>query len=369
MLRVLARMECFGESIGSDKVKKRFREALRDIYPAGECGAFTSALMELGETVCTVGTPSCARCPVAAYCAAHRCGEEALYPVLPEKKPRRIENRRVLLLLCGDMCAVQRRADTGLLASMWELPNDLLPDAPETGEPCGEAVHIFSHVEAYARVHRPLQGEASGLCLGDASRARSARHAHGVPVLPKKTGGDGILNICVFGAARDEIGENFMALGTALGRELAARGHTLVFGAGGHGMMGAAARGAYEMGGKIIGVVPYFFNTPGILFEHCTELIRMETMAERKTIMEERSDAFIALPGGIGTMEEIFEVITLSSLGRMQKKSAFLDAESYWEPAVELLRGAVEKGFAGRELNEHYARFTDVEACLDYLEK
>ena len=124
-----------GESIGSDKVKKRFREALRDIYPTGECGAFTSALMELGETVCTVGTPSCARCPVAAYCAAHRCGEEALYPVLPEKKPRRIENRRVLLLLCGDTCAVQRRADTGLLASMWELPNDLLPDAPETGEP------------------------------------------------------------------------------------------------------------------------------------------------------------------------------------------------------------------------------------------
>ena len=151
VLRVLARMECFGESIGSDKVKKRFREALRDIYPTGECGAFTSALMELGETVCTVGTPSCARCPVAAYCAAHRCGEEALYPVLPEKKTRRIENRRVLLLLCGDACAVQRRADTGLLASMWELPNDLLPDAPETGEPCGEAVHIFSHVEWHMR--------------------------------------------------------------------------------------------------------------------------------------------------------------------------------------------------------------------------
>ena len=151
VLRVLARMECFGESIGSDKVKKRFREALRDIYPTGECGAFTSALMELGETVCTVGTPSGARCPVAAYCAAHHCGEEALYPVLPEKKPRRIENRRVLLLLCGDTCAVQRRADTGLLASMWELPNDLLPDAPETGEPCGEAVHFFSHVDWHMR--------------------------------------------------------------------------------------------------------------------------------------------------------------------------------------------------------------------------
>ena len=151
VLRVLARMERFGESIGSDRVKKRFREALRPIYPAGECGAFTSALMELGETICTVGTPDCARCPVAAHCEAHRRGEETLYPVLPEKKPRRIENRRVLLLLCGDTCAVRRRAAVGLLASMWELPNDLVPDAPEGGEPCGAAVHVFSHVEWHMR--------------------------------------------------------------------------------------------------------------------------------------------------------------------------------------------------------------------------
>ena len=151
VLRVLSRVERFGESIGSDKVKKRFREALREIYPADECGAFTSALMELGETVCTVGTPDCPRCPIAGYCAAHRCGEETLYPVQPEKKPRRIENRRVLLLLCGERCAVRRRDDTGLLASMWELPNDLSPDAPENGEPCGEAVHVFSHVEWHMR--------------------------------------------------------------------------------------------------------------------------------------------------------------------------------------------------------------------------
>ena len=81
VLRVLARMECFGESIGSDKVKKRFREALRDIYPTGECGAFTSALMELGETVCTVGTPSCARC-------RHRRKSSALARLFCVPKPR-----------------------------------------------------------------------------------------------------------------------------------------------------------------------------------------------------------------------------------------------------------------------------------------
>ncbi len=151
VLRVLARMECFSESIGSDKVKKQFREALRGIYPAGECGAFTAGLMELGETVCTVGTPDCGVCPIASYCAAHRVGEETLYPVQPEKKPRRIEHRRVLLLLCGETVAVRRRPDKGLLASLWEFPNDLSPDAPEGGEPCGEAVHIFSHVEWHMR--------------------------------------------------------------------------------------------------------------------------------------------------------------------------------------------------------------------------
>lgn len=151
VLRVLSRVERFGESIGSDKVKKQFRDALREIIPAEDCGAFTSALMELGETVCTVGAPDCARCPIAGSCAAHRRGEETLYPVQPEKKPRRIENRRVLLLLCGDKCAVRRREDTGLLASMWELPNDLSPDVPDGGEACGAAVHVFSHVEWHMR--------------------------------------------------------------------------------------------------------------------------------------------------------------------------------------------------------------------------
>ena len=154
------------------------------------------------------------------------------------------------------------------------------------------------------------------------------------------------MNICVFGAARDEIGENFMALGTALGRELAARGHTLVFGAGGHGMMGAAARGAYEMGGEIIGVVPYFFNTPGILFEHCTELIRMETMAERKTIMEERSDAFIALPGGIGTLEELLEVLTLNQLGYLSAPVVIFNQNGYYDALIGQLRACVEQEFA-----------------------
>ena len=176
------------------------------------------------------------------------------------------------------------------------------------------------------------------------------------------------MKICVFGASSDELDPAFFELGEALGRAMAARGHTLVFGGGAHGLMGAAARGAAANGGRIVGVAPWFFDAPGILYENCTELVRMDTMAERKTIMRERSDAFIALPGGIGTMEEVLEVITLRTLGRMGKPVAFLDTEGYWLPTVEALRMTVEKGFAKPGLMEAFDYFTEAEACLDYLE-
>ena len=150
-VRVLTRLTRCGESAGDDKLKSRFRRELAEICPPGECGEFNSAIMELGETVCTPGTPDCRACPLANLCQAHAAGEETAYPVLPAKKPRRIEARRVLLMVCGDKVALRRRPDRGLLAGLWEFPNDALPDAPPGGEPCGEAVHVFTHVEWHMR--------------------------------------------------------------------------------------------------------------------------------------------------------------------------------------------------------------------------
>jgi len=147
VLRVLSRLERFPQSIGDEKVKAAFRARLQEIYPAEDCGAFTSALMELGEVVCLPGAPNCEACPLAALCAAHRAGDETAYPVMPEKKPRRVEHRRVMLLLCEEKCALKKRPDKGLLAGLWELPNDAETGVPVGGEPCGDAVHIFSHVE------------------------------------------------------------------------------------------------------------------------------------------------------------------------------------------------------------------------------
>ena len=147
VLRVYARLNRCADNMGDEKVKRRVREELRALYPAGECAAFTSALMELGEVVCTPASPDCSACPLAAFCMARGAGEETAYPCLPPKKPRRIEQRRVFLLLCGDKCAVRKRPDKGLLAGLWEFPNDEEDFFPEGAEFCGEAVHIFSHVE------------------------------------------------------------------------------------------------------------------------------------------------------------------------------------------------------------------------------
>lgn len=177
------------------------------------------------------------------------------------------------------------------------------------------------------------------------------------------------MKICVFGAARDEIAPEFIRLGETLGRALARRGHAMLFGGGAHGMMGAAARGCASEGGEIIGVAPYFFDRPGVLFDGCTQMIQMETMAERKTLMENEADAFLALPGGLGTFDELFEVLTMRNLGLHQKPIALLDCALFWAPTVELLRRTVEGGFAPASALDSFLCADDAEACLDYLER
>ena len=150
VVRLLTRLEGCADP-ADEKLKSRYRAELKEIYPPGECADITSALMELGETVCLPGTPECDKCPLASACAAHAGHRETDYPVLPARKQRRIEERRVLLMICGDAAAVRRRPDRGLLAGLWELPNDEATEPPPGGEFCGAAVHVFTHVEWHMR--------------------------------------------------------------------------------------------------------------------------------------------------------------------------------------------------------------------------
>lgn len=176
------------------------------------------------------------------------------------------------------------------------------------------------------------------------------------------------MNICVYGASSNAIDEKYIKAGEILGEMMANRGHNLVFGAGSGGLMGAAARGEYRGGGKIVGVVPKFFDVDGIIFPHCDELIRPDTMRERKRIMEERSDAFIVTPGGIGTFEEFFEILTLKQLMRHNKPIAVLNTGGYYDSMQSFIENAIAQGFLKEKARMLYLFADRPEDVLDYIE-
>lgn len=153
------------------------------------------------------------------------------------------------------------------------------------------------------------------------------------------------MNVCVYGAASQRIDEAYLRAAEELGRALALRGFSLVFGGGATGVMGAAARGAASVGGKIIGVAPRFFNQEGILYQSCTQFHFTDTMRQRKELMESLSDAFVMAPGGIGTLEEFFEILTLRQLGRHTKPIFILNTRGYYNSLGQMLEEAVHQGF------------------------
>nr|WP_316621303.1 TIGR00730 family Rossman fold protein [uncultured Ruminococcus sp.] len=153
------------------------------------------------------------------------------------------------------------------------------------------------------------------------------------------------MNICVYGAASKSIDAKFTDAGYDLGLKLAKRGHGLVFGGGNGGMMGAVARGAHDSGAHIIGIAPSFFNIDGVLYPHSDEVIYTETMRQRKQKMEDMSGAFIVTPGGIGTFEEFFEILTLKQLARTDKPLVILNTAGYYDSMLMMMRHSIENNF------------------------
>lgn len=156
------------------------------------------------------------------------------------------------------------------------------------------------------------------------------------------------MNICVYGASGSELAREYFEAAEALGRLIARGGHMLVFGGGQGGLMGACARGAYAEGGSITGIAPRFFDEPGVLFPHCSRFIYTDTMRERKQAMEDESEAIIVLPGGIGTFEEFFEMLTLKQLGRHGKPMAVLNTLGYYDAMYQMLEKAARERFMSR---------------------
>ena len=160
------------------------------------------------------------------------------------------------------------------------------------------------------------------------------------------------MNICVYGAASDAIRLSYLDSAYRLGQTIAEAGHTMVFGAGCTGVMGAAAKGVLAEGGCLIGIAPSFFHTPGVLEENCTELILTETMRERKDLLESKSDMFVAAPGGIGTLDEFFEIFTLRTLEQHRKPVVLLNTDGCWDALIRLLDDFVAGGLMKAEYRD-----------------
>jgi uncharacterized protein (TIGR00730 family) len=162
---------------------------------------------------------------------------------------------------------------------------------------------------------------------------------------------------------RKEYGDAARALGEACAR----RGVGIVFGAGNIGLMNEVAEAALACGGEVIGVIPRFMLDRGLARGNLTGLQVVETMHERKALMAEFSDGFIALPGGIGTLEEIVEAMTWTSLGIHVKPCALLNAAGYYEGLISFMDHAVREGFLKEEHRESLFIAEEPQAALDAI--
>ncbi len=177
------------------------------------------------------------------------------------------------------------------------------------------------------------------------------------------------MNICVYGAAMEEIADIYKKQTEAMGELIAKRGHGMVYGGGARGLMGAAARGVKKQGGYVLGIAPSFFLVDGELFDACDEFIYTDTMRERKQLLEERSDAFVILPGGIGTFDEFFETLVLRSLGRLPKPIVLFNIDHYYDPLQQMMEHAAAAGFVAKDRLGMYRIFDRAEEMLQYLEQ
>ena len=171
-------------------------------------------------------------------------------------------------------------------------------------------------------------------------------------------------SICVYCGSSDKVHPDFLDAAYEMGTVLAGEGITLVYGAGSTGLMGAVANGALESGGEVIGVMPGIFNSPQLVHRNLTSLEFVDDMHQRKARLEELAGGFIALPGGFGTMEELFEILTWAQIGLHKKPVGLLNVRQYYDPLLEFIDSARAEGFI---YAEHRSLFTSSEKPLSLL--
>lgn len=172
--------------------------------------------------------------------------------------------------------------------------------------------------------------------------------------------------ICVYCGSSDKMSDEYLQAAHWMGGAIARHGYVLAYGAGCTGMMGAVADGALEAGGEVIGVIPRLFKTPTLMHNRLTRLEIVENMHTRKQRLVDISDAFIALPGGYGTFEELFEVLTWAQIGLHHKPVGILNVNHYFDLLLSAIAHSQEEGFM---YAEHQSLFVCAAQADDLLMK
>ena len=176
-----------------------------------------------------------------------------------------------------------------------------------------------------------------------------------------------INSVCVYCGSSPGRVPAYMEQASQLGSELAANGIELVYGGGGAGLMGAVARGALAAGGRVTGIIPEFLIQQERMLDGVNELVVTQNMHERKMSMFERSDAFVALPGGIGTLEELVEISTWLQLGQHAKPIVMVNVDGFWDPLLTLLDHMRSEAFLRAGFDFDLGVVSDAASVVPYL--
>ncbi len=176
-----------------------------------------------------------------------------------------------------------------------------------------------------------------------------------------------IKSICVFCGSSQSVDDRYKKVATELGQEIGKRGIDLIYGGASIGLMGCVAHGVHQEKGKVIGILPEFFHTKDIGYLDADELIVTQDMRERKAKMDERSDAFIVLPGGIGTLEEAIEILSMRQLKLTDKPLVFINTVGFFDKFNETISSMIEKNFAKENIRTLFAMTSDPKTALEYI--
>jgi uncharacterized protein (TIGR00730 family) len=175
------------------------------------------------------------------------------------------------------------------------------------------------------------------------------------------------LTICLYCASSEAVSDDLRDVAARAGSGIAARGWRLVYGGGGIGLMGEAARAAMSAGGKVVGIIPERLLTREAASSDITELHVVDTMRQRKHLMDSLADTFLVLPGGIGTLEEFMEIITLRQLGYHDRPVVLLDPDQFWAPLLQQFDRMMAHGLADAGIHRLFTAVRDVDEALETI--